>query len=123
MLKDNEKKRKTNPNNKAYMNSYDWNYTVLELVDYIEENLSSKTESDDNWKYFKMFCSLRGLNWRVIKKMIEFSVVQAFNSEADIIQHESFKSLESKTDTINETMKSTVSNKIVKEEEVFNPFE
>lgn len=93
------------------MSGYEWNYTVLELVDYIEENLSSKTDSDDNWKHFKMFCSLRGLNWRVLKKMIEYSVVQPFNSEADIIQHEAFKSLELKTETTGETIVPAVAER------------
>ncbi len=96
------------PNSRAYMNSYEWNYMVLELVDYIEENLSSKTESDDNWKYFKAFCSLKCLNWRVIKKMIEYSVVQSFQSEADIIQHEAFKSLELKTEITGEKLTPVV---------------
>lgn len=111
MLKDNGKKRKTNPNNKAYMNSYEWNYMVLELVDYIEENLSSKTEGDDNWKYFKEYCLLKYLNWRVIKKMIEYSVVQVFTSEADLTNYEGFKSLELKTELTLETLTPVVSPK------------
>jgi len=108
MIKDNVMKRKTNPNNKAYMNSYDWNYMVLDLVDYIEERLSSKKNGDDEWEYFKDYCSLKNLNWRVIKKMIEYSVVQVFNSEADLIKCETFKPLDLKNDSDNE-MKTTVS--------------
>ena len=111
MLKDNEKKRKTNPNNKAYMNSYEWNYMVLELVDYIEEHLSSETDRDDNWKYFKEYCLLKYLNWRVIKKMIEYSVVQVFASEADLTSYEGFKSLELKTEITVETLTPVVSPK------------
>jgi len=111
MLNDNGKKRKTNPNNKAYMNSYEWNYMVLDLVDYIEEHLSSKTESDDDWKYFKEYCSLKYLNWRVIKKMIEYSVVQVFTSEADLTSYEGFKSLEISTDSISEKTEAPVTQK------------
>jgi hypothetical protein len=111
MLKDNEKKRKTNPYSRAYMNSYEWNYMVLELVDYIEEKLSSQGENDDNWKYFKEYCSLKYLNWRVIKKMIEYSVVQVFTSEADLTSYEGFKSLEISTDSISEKTEAPVTQK------------
>ena len=111
MLKDNEKKRKTNPNNKAYMNSYEWNYMVLELVDYIEEKLSLQGENDDDWKYFKEYCSLKYLNWRVIKKMIEYSVVQVFTSEAELTSYEGFKPLELKTEITLETLTPVVSPK------------
>ena len=111
MLKDNEKKRKTNPNNKAYMNSYEWNYMVLELVDYIEEKLSFQGENDDDWKYFKEYCSLKYLNWRVIKKMIEYSVVQVFTSEAELTSYEGFKSLEIANDSMNEKTKAPVIQK------------
>jgi hypothetical protein len=34
---------------------------VLELVDYIEEKLSLQGENDDDWKYFKEYCSLKYL--------------------------------------------------------------
>ena len=111
MLKDNEKKRKTNPYSRAYMNSYEWNYMVLELVDYIEEKLSSQGENDDNWKYFKEYCSLKYLNWRVIKKMIEYTVVQVFTSEADLTSYEGFKPLELKTEITVETLTPVVSPK------------
>lgn len=111
MLKDNEKKRKTNPYSRAYMNSYEWNYMVLELVDYIEEKLSSQGENDDNWKYFKEYCSLKYLNWRVIKKMIEYTVVQVFTSEADLTSYEGFKPLELKTEITLETLTPVVSPK------------
>lgn len=108
MLKDNEKKRKTNPYSRAYMNSYEWNYMVLELVDYIEEKLSSQGENDDNWKYFKEYCSLKYLNWRVIKKMIEYTVVQVFTSEAELTSYEGFKSLEIANDSVSEKTEAPV---------------
>jgi len=104
MLKDNKKTSKVNPTNRAYMGSYDWNYLVLEAVDYIEQNFSSPTDSSDSWKHFEIFCSLRGLNWRVIKKMIEYTIAQPLNSEADLIRHEAVRPLELKTDNIDETM-------------------
>ena len=111
MLKDNEKKRKTNPYSRAYMNSYEWNYMVLELVDYIEEKLSSETDRGDNWKYFKEYCSLKYLNWRVIKKMIEYTVVQVFTSESELTSYEGFKSLEIATDSMNEKTEAPVVQK------------
>ncbi len=114
MIKDNNKKTsKVNPTNKAYMNSYDWNYLVLEAVDYVEQNFSSPAESSDSWKHFKGFCSLRGLNWRVIKKMVEYSIAQSLNSEADLIGHEAFRPFELKTDKIDET---TTMNVLTKKE-------
>lgn len=111
MIKDNCTKRKTNPYSRAYMNSYEWNYMVLELVDYIEENLSQEEKGDDSWKNFKMFCSLRSLNWRVIRKMIEYTIALALNSEADLIGHEAFRPLESGNDAANETPSSVVESK------------
>ena len=111
MLKDNEKKRKTNPYSRAYMNSYEWNYMVLELVDYIEEKLSSQGENDDNWKYFKEYCSLKYLNWKVIKKMIEYTVVQVFTSESELTSYEGFKPIELKTEITLETLTPVVSPK------------
>lgn len=111
MLKDNEKKRKTNPYSRAYMNSYEWNYMVLELVDYVEEKLSSETDRDDNWKYFKEYCSLKYLNWRVIKKMIEYTVVQVFTSESELTSYEGFKPIELKTEITLETLTPVVSPK------------
>jgi hypothetical protein len=101
MLKHNEKKRNIKPNNKAYMSSYDWNYLVLEIVDYIENNLSGQQDGEDSWKNFQSFCSLKYLNWRVIKKMIEYSLNQAFINEWDLIGHEAFKPLEIETPSTN----------------------
>ncbi len=93
------------------MNSYEWNYMVLELVDYIEEKLSFQGENDDDWKYFKEYCSLKYLNWRVIKKMIEYSVVQVFTSEAELTSYEGFKSLEIANDSMNEKTEAPVVQK------------
>ena len=97
MLKRNERKKSFNQCNKAYMSSYDWNYMVLDLVDYIESNLSSaaisRGGSVDEWKYSKEFCLEKGLNWRAIKKMIEFTVCQVFDCEADLANYEEFKAL------------------------------
>ena len=94
-----DKKKSFYRNDKDYMNSYHWNYITLELVDYIETKLKSVTDtttkdgSKDDWRYFKEFCKDRGLNWRVIRKMMEFAVGQAFNSEEDMTKHEAFRSL------------------------------
>jgi hypothetical protein len=97
MLKRNERKKSFNQCNKAYMSSYDWNYMVLDLVDYIESNLSSaaisRGGSVDEWKYSKEFCLEKGLNWRAIKKMIECTVCQVFDCEADLANYEEFKAL------------------------------
>jgi len=84
---------------------------VLELVDYVEEKLSSETDRDDNWKYFKEYCSLKYLNWRVIKKMIEYTVVQVFTSESELTSYEGFKPLELKTEITLETLTPVVSPK------------
>ena len=83
---------------KSYMNSYDWNYMVLEIVDYLEETLnqveSLNNPDTDLWKNFKNYCTQNNLNWRVIKKMIEFSINTPFESERELANHESFKALE-----------------------------
>jgi hypothetical protein len=102
------------PYSRAYMSSYDWTYTVLELVDYIESNLSLKKEGDDDWKLFQDYCTKNNLNWHVIKKMIGFTVVEKFNSEKELINCEDFKPLELRKDEIN-VDKNT--------EEGINPFE
>jgi hypothetical protein len=86
-------------NEKDYMSSFQWNYLVLELVDFIEIKLKDATATTEQrgknhkWRYFMEFCAERGLNRRVIKKMIEFSVSQAFDCEADLANHEKFRSL------------------------------
>jgi len=81
-------------NENDYMNSYHWNYLVLELVDYIEEKIKEEKSHPERkphknpWLYFIMFCHERGLNRSVIRKMIEFSVGVSFECEADLIRHE-----------------------------------
>lgn len=102
------------PYSRAYMSSYDWTYTVLELVDFIESNLSLKKEGDDDWKLFQDYCTKNNLNWRVIKKMIGFTIVEKFNSEEELIKYEDFKPLELRKDEINVDKKT---------EKGINPFE
>ncbi|MCK9390690.1 MAG: hypothetical protein M0Q01_03880 [Syntrophales bacterium] len=94
-----DSKKRFYRNEKDYMNSYHWNYMVLELADFIENKLKAATTTtaqdgtNNKWGYFMEFCSDRGLNRRVFRKMIEYSVGQAFDSEADLINHEQFRSL------------------------------
>jgi hypothetical protein len=94
----NAKNVKTNKKSpRAYMSSYEWNYLVLDIVDYLEQRLA-KIESGDNpdtdlWKNFKDYCSEHNLNWRVTIKMIEFSINTPFESERELANHESFKAL------------------------------
>lgn len=92
--------KNVNPNKKrqrAYMNSYEWNYLVLEIVDYLENRLvqieSGDSPDTDSWKNFKDYCSEHNLNWRVIRKMIEFSINTPFESERELANHELFKAL------------------------------
>lgn len=94
-------KKPMKPYSRAYMSSYDWTYTVLELVDFIESNLSLKKEGDDDWKLFQDYCTKNNLNWRVIKKMICFTVVEKFNSEEELIKYEDFQPLELRKDEFN----------------------
>ncbi|OQC14398.1 MAG: hypothetical protein BWX72_01359 [Firmicutes bacterium ADurb.Bin080] len=102
------------PNNRTYMRSYEWNYLVLDIVDYIESNLYSKKEGDDGWKLFQEYCAKHDLNWKVIKKMIEYSVVEVFNTEEELIKYDEFQPLKFKEDIVSE-------DKNNKEEEiVFN---
>lgn len=100
-----DKVKNTSPNKKSprvYMNSYEWNYMVLEIVDYLEmrfAEIESGNGSDtDPWKNFKDYCSKHDLNWRVIRKMIEFSINTPFESERELASHESFKALEKADD-------------------------
>lgn len=93
--------KNTNPNKKStrtYMNSYEWNYMVLDIVDYLENKLTQIESSDnpdtDLWTNFKDYCSHHNLNWRVTKKMIEFSINIPFESERELANHELFKPLE-----------------------------
>ena len=102
------------PYSRAYMSSYEWTYRVLDLVDYIECNLSSKKDDDDDWKLFREYCEKNNLNWTPIKKMISYTVGEPFNSEEELIQCEDFKPLELRKDRI-------VEDKIVDQE--INPFE
>jgi hypothetical protein len=97
--KDNEKNINTNKKSqRAYMNSYEWNYLVLDIVDYLEQRLAQikagANPDVDLWKNFKDYCSEHNLNWRVIRKMIEFSINTPFESERELANHESFKALE-----------------------------
>jgi len=108
MLSIKEKTQKTmKPNSRAYMSSYEWNYMTLELVDYIENNLSSKKEGDDSWKLFKEYCEEKKLNWRVIKKMLEFTVVKVFFTEENILKCEEFLPLESRLNIISDDKMET----------------
>ena len=103
-----ESKNTRKTDNRTYMRSYEWNYMVLEIVDYIENNLSTtKEDNSDKWINFKKYCSENNLNWRVIKKMIEFSVVEVFDSEADLANFGEFKPLEKEMST--EPAKDTTS--------------
>jgi hypothetical protein len=103
MLKKETKNKVTdNKTNKkstrTYMYSYEWNYMVLEIVDYLETRFAEIESSDspniDPWKIFKDYCSQNDLNWRVIRKMIEFFINTPFESERELASHESFKALE-----------------------------
>lgn len=94
-------KKPMKPYSRAYMSSYDWTYTVLELVDFIESNLSLKKENDDDWKLLQDYCTKNNLNWRVIKKMIGFTVLEKFNSEEELIKCEDFQPLELRKDEVN----------------------
>lgn len=102
------------PYSRAYMSSYEWTYRVLDLVDYIECNLSSKKDGEDAWKLFREYCEKHDLNWTPIRKMIGDTVAEIFNSEEELIQCEDFKPLELRKDRI-------VEDKIVDQE--INPFE
>jgi hypothetical protein len=130
MIKKADKKKSFNRCEKAYMSSYDWNYMVLDIVDYIQSNLSSTGENEgittfrglselsqgkrdlvdikkdlsipdttvqkgkvDEWKYFKKYCATRSLNWRVIRKMIEYTTCESFDCEANIANYKEFKAL------------------------------
>ncbi len=97
--KDTENKINPTPKStRARMYSYEWNYMVLEIVDYLEEKLNQVESCDDpdsaQWKNFKDYCTRNDLNWRVIRKMIEFSINTPLKSERELANHESFKALE-----------------------------
>lgn len=106
-------KKTIKPYSRAYMSSYEWTYLTLDIVDYIENNLSLKKDSDD-WRLFQEYCAKNNLNWRVIRKMIGFTVAEKFNSEEDLIKCEDFQPLELRQDRI-------VEDKIIDKE--INPFE
>ena len=114
LLKKEVSKITIKPYSRAYMSSYEWTYRVLCIADHIENNLSSKKDGDDGWKLFQEYCAENNLNWRVIKKMIEFTVAEAFNSEEELIKCEDFKPLELREDRI-------IEDKIIDKE--VNPFE
>jgi hypothetical protein len=108
-----DKVKNTNPNKKsprAYMNSYEWNYMVLDIVDYLETRFA-EIESCDNpdtdpWKNFQDYCSQHDLNWKVIRKMIEFSINTPFESEREMASHESFRALEKIEDELVTVLKT-----------------
>lgn len=83
-----------NKNNKSYMSSYEWNYRVLDIIDYLE---NSSIENIDKWYNFKNYCVDNKLNWRVMKKMIEYSVNHYFESEEELMNFEYFKPLSEET--------------------------
>jgi hypothetical protein len=101
LKKENKDKVKNTDTNKksprTYMYSYEWNYMVLEIVDYLETRFTEieswNNPDADLWKNFKDYCSQHDLNWRVIRKMIEFSINTPFESERALANHESFKAL------------------------------
>jgi len=129
LKKENKDKVKDNKTNKkitrAYMNSYEWNYRVLDIVDYLETRFaeieSSNNPGSDPWKNFKDYCSQHDFNWRVIRKMIEFSINTPFESEMELANHESFKSLE-KIEDEPVTVLETKRPEPAKKEALFNPF-
>jgi len=93
-------KKPMKPYSRAYMSSYEWTYRVLDIVDYVEYGLPSKKENDSRWKLLKEYCAQYDLNWMVIKKMIEYTVAEDFDSEADLIECEDFKPLRLRKDRI-----------------------
>ncbi|MGO9137278.1 MAG: hypothetical protein ACLP9S_04755 [Syntrophales bacterium] len=90
-----QRNREENKYYRAFMDTYEWNYTVLGLVDYLEEKLFDdrvvEPTDTDLWLNFRAFCESRQLNWRVIRKMIEYFVNTPFESEMDLAKHEAFK--------------------------------
>ncbi len=93
-------KKPMKPYSRAYMSSYEWTYRVLDIVDYVEYGLPSKKENDSRWKLLKEYCAQYDLNWMVIKKMIEYTVAEDFDSEAELIECEDFKPLRLRKDRI-----------------------
>jgi hypothetical protein len=98
--KQSEKTKKVRNYYRAYMSSYEWNFMVLEIVDYLEETLFDENGnviesiSSDPWFNFKTYCQSQHLNWKVLKKMIGHSVTTHFKSEMDLARHEAFKAIE-----------------------------
>lgn len=106
----NHQKQKGNQHMKAYMNSFEFNYRVLDLVDYVESKLTPVQQekgivvyeekdpdnSDDPWANFKDYCKEKNLNWKVIKKMIEYYVDTSFKSEVELVHNNAFKSVKEK---------------------------
>jgi len=123
MLKKNTSTNKKSP--RTYMYSYEWNYMVLDIVDYLENRPtqieSSNNPDTDSWNNFKDYCSQHDKNWRVIRKMIEFSINTPFESERELASHESFKSLEKIEDGL-VTVLETKRAEPAKKEALFNPF-
>ena len=82
------------------MDSCEWNYVMLDLVDYLQEKLnelhytarmttSSKNRSDP-WENFWVYCSREKLNWRVNMKMIEYTVYESFESVTQMAYYKAF---------------------------------
>jgi len=125
-MKDNEKNTNSNKkNSRAYMNSYEWNYMVLEIVDYLEgrfaEDMGYGDDPDhvsDPWKNLKSYCLQKNLNWRVIRKMIEFSINAPFESEMELANHESFRRLVK----VEDELAKAVETGDPKKEGLLNPF-
>jgi len=107
-------KKPMKPYSRAYMSSYEWTYRVLDIVDYIENGLPSKREKDNRWSLLQEYCAQYDLNWMVIKKMIEYTVAECFDSEVELIKCEDFKPLGSRKDRI---LEDTITDKGI------NPFE
>jgi len=89
------KKEEENKYYRAYMDSFEWNYFVLELIDFLEEKLFDDRVVEpadiDPLLNFKTFCESRQRNWKVIRKMIEYFVNTSFESEMELVKHEVFK--------------------------------
>jgi len=106
----NHQKQRSNEHMKAYMNSFEFNYTVLDIVDYVERRLTPVqqgegivvyTEKDpannsDPWINFKDYCKEKNLNWRVIRKMIEYYADRPFESEVELVNDNAFRSVKEK---------------------------
>jgi hypothetical protein len=84
----------------GYMDTFEWQYMVLEIVDYLEEALFDdrvvEPADTDPWLNFRVYCESRHLNWRVIRKMLEYFANAPFESEMDLAKHAAFKPIKRK---------------------------